>query len=294
MPHYAGTRILDNLSPIDNMMKHLIKSLLPLVLLPIMPFMPLWWSQASGALPALEGGGSYGSEWDLLALVWVAGPVVKGVLLLLFAFSVISWAIMIAKFRQLKKAQGQDREFLELFWAAPELAAALEETRHLTFSPAAAIFRQGYLAAWPQQAPPWTNPAQGSAAGFPGGEVTRRVVGQALQEQSRRLSQSLTFLATCGNTAPFIGLFGTVWGIMTSFHTIGLKGAASLATVAPGIAEALIATAAGLAAAIPAVVAYNYFLGRVRRLEADLTLFANDLLPLLAPSRGGSPEKANP
>jgi len=94
-------------------------------------------------------------------------------------------------------------------------------------------------------------------------------------------------LATCGNTAPFIGLFGTVWGIMTAFHQIGVRGSASLATVAPGIAEALIATAAGLAAAIPAVMAYNYFLGQVRHLEAELTDFAGELAALAEP--GGEP-----
>jgi biopolymer transport protein TolQ len=99
--------------------------------------------------------------------------------------------------------------------------------------------------------------------------------------ESTRLSRHLSFLATTGNTTPFIGLFGTVWGIMTSFQYIGLSGSANLAVVAPGISEALVATAAGLAAAIPAVVFYNYFSNQVHTLEAEMTQFASDFLNLI-------------
>lgn len=204
-------------------------------------------------------------------------------MLILLAFSVISWAIIIAKFRQLARAQTETTVFLEHFWTSPTLAAAYEEAQKLRFSPAAAIFRQGYLtvassgsSASGENQPPDFNRSLMSRA-----EAARRAVRGALAVQVQGLAQCLSFLATCGNTAPFIGLFGTVWGIMSSFHQIGLQGSASLATVAPGIAEALIATAAGLAAAIPAVIAYNYFLGRARRLEADLERFAEDLLEML-------------
>jgi biopolymer transport protein TolQ len=233
----------------------------------------MWWTQSAGAL----GGGAAGSEVEILALVLAAGPVVKGVMLVLLAFSVVSWAIIIAKFQQLRRAQRETREFLRRFWAAGDLAAVLAEAEEEARAPAAVIFREGYRAAQgenpknPQGLPPASREA-----------AARRALALALKEQSQRLSGNLTFLATCGNTAPFIGLFGTVWGIMSAFHTIGQKGAASVATVAPGIAEALIATAAGLAAAIPAVVAYNYFLSRSRRLEAELAAFAQELLPLLA------------
>lgn len=231
-------------------------------------------------------GAAAGSDWDILAAVWAAGPVVKGVMLILFVFSIISWAIIIAKSRQLNRAQKETAAFLDLFWRSPTLAAAYESTQHLSLSPAAAIFRQGFAA----MSPP--NPASDgdkrpediARSLLSREEATRRAVRGALTSQVKRLSQSVSFLATCGNTAPFIGLFGTVWGIMTSFHQIGVKGSASLATVAPGIAEALIATAAGLAAAIPAVMAYNYFVGRLRSLEADLESFAGDLLDLLTPS----------
>jgi len=100
-------------------------------------------------------------------------------------------------------------------------------------------------------------------------------------DQNNRLERSLSFLATTGNTAPFIGLFGTVWGIMESFRGIGLKGSANLAVVAPGISEALIATAAGLAAAIPAVVAYNYFSQRVSVLQSEMDIFTTDFLSMV-------------
>jgi biopolymer transport protein TolQ len=96
-----------------------------------------------------------------------------------------------------------------------------------------------------------------------------------------RLGQFVPFLATAGNTAPFIGLFGTVWGIMNAFHGIGLRGSATLAVVAPGISEALVATAAGLAAAIPAVIAYNYFMTAIRNQEAELESFSSDFLNII-------------
>jgi biopolymer transport protein TolQ len=102
-----------------------------------------------------------------------------------------------------------------------------------------------------------------------------------MNSQVTRLGYALTFLATTGNTAPFIGLFGTVWGIMNSFHSIGLRGGASLAVVAPGISEALIATAAGLGAAIPSVIAYNYFSSQVRVLESEMSNFSSDLINMI-------------
>jgi biopolymer transport protein TolQ len=242
----------------------------------------VWSSLAAAALaPISQGAPLTGSDWDVLGAILAAGPVVKGVMLLLLVFSVFSWAIMITKFRQLRRARREDAEFLRFFWAAPDLTAASQGTAHLIHSPAASILRET-LAAGISPLPKEGNPqAEPTLLTHPGKDAPHRALRRSLSEQSDRLSRSLTFLATCGNTAPFIGLFGTVWGIMTSFRSIGLKGSASLATVAPGIAEALIATAAGLAAAIPAVMAYNYFLGQVRRLESDLADFAKDLAGLL-------------
>jgi biopolymer transport protein TolQ len=221
------------------------------------------------------------SEVDILGAILAAGPVVKGVMLLLLIFSIVSWAIIITKFRQIRQARRENAEFFRLFWAAPDLTAANQATEHLRSSPAARLLRET-LAAGAAPAPGAGNPrGEPTLHQHPSEDPSHRALRRALAEQGDSLSRSLSFLATCGNTAPFIGLFGTVWGIMTSFHSIGLRGSASLAMVAPGIAEALIATAAGLAAAIPAVMAYNYFLGQVRRLESELGDFARDLTPLL-------------
>ena len=112
-------------------------------------------------------------------------------------------------------------------------------------------------------------------------ENIERALHKAISNEVGRLSKVLSFLATTGSTAPFIGLFGTVWGIMSAFRSIGLRGSANLATVAPGISEALIATAAGLAAAIPAVIAFNYYINIIRKIESDMQGFANDFSNLV-------------
>jgi len=252
--------------------------------------------QANLSLPPGGAGVPGVPGWDFLPLVWAAGPVVKAVLLVLLAFSLVTWTIIFAKYRQMRRAQKENEEFLGLFWGAGDLAAAYESTRHLEACPAAVIFRRAYTMRHPQAAAGdalQTSLPRPSPSLWPQGEVTPRVIRQALSQEVTRLGRSLTFLATCGNTAPFIGLFGTVWGIMTSFQKIGLKGSASLATVAPGISEALIATAAGLAAAIPAVVAYNYFLSFQRRLEEQLSQFAGDLLHLLEVTAPYRPESGD-
>jgi biopolymer transport protein TolQ len=239
--------------------------------------------QVFGAMAASGVGASLGSDWDVVGAILGAGPVVKGVMLLLSAFSVFTWGIIIAKIRQLRRARRENGEFFRLFWAAPDLSGARQLTAHLQNAPAARIFREGLAAVEPLTFPESASPKEPQITPRLGEDAPGRAVRRALTEQGEGLSRHLSFLATCGNTAPFIGLFGTVWGIMNSFHNIGIKGSASLATVAPGIAEALIATAAGLAAAIPAVMAYNYFLGQVRRLEAELGDFAGELTPLLDP-----------
>ena len=114
-----------------------------------------------------------------------------------------------------------------------------------------------------------------------GTDNVKRSLRRAINTEVTRMTHSVPFLATTGNTTPFIGLFGTVWGIMNSFHGIGLRGSASLAVVAPGISEALIATAAGLAAAIPAVIAFNYFMQKIRVIESELQSFSADFLNII-------------
>jgi biopolymer transport protein TolQ len=117
--------------------------------------------------------------------------------------------------------------------------------------------------------------------GLTGTDNVKRALRRAINTEMTRITQMVPFLATTGNTTPFIGLFGTVWGIMNSFHGIGQRGSASLAVVAPGISEALIATAAGLAVAIPAVIAFNHFMQKIRVIEAELHSFSADFLNIL-------------
>jgi len=227
------------------------------------------------------------SDLDILPLVFNAGPVVKGVMMVLLAFSMVCWAIIFSKLVQLSRAKTQTAEFLDLFWGARSLNSAFTDTRHLTASPVAAIFRLGFveLGKLLQAHTPADTASRDSLGAIAvtgaGLDNVNRALRRAMNTETTRLSRALTFLATTGNTAPFIGLFGTVWGIMTSFRGIGLKGSASLAVVAPGISEALVATAAGLAAAIPAVVAYNYFLSKVRVLEAEMGNFISDFLNIV-------------
>ena len=227
------------------------------------------------------------SDLDIVPLILNAGPVVKAVMFILLMFSVACWGIIFAKLIQLSRAKKQTGEFLDIFWGARNLSTAYHETRHLDASPVAAIFRLGYLElgklmqtqSHGDDAP--RDPLGSIALQGAGLENVNRSLRRAMNSESGRLSRAITFLATTGNTAPFIGLFGTVWGIMTSFRGIGLKGSASLAVVAPGISEALVATAVGLAAAIPAVVAYNYFLSKVKVLETEMGNFIHDFLNII-------------
>ncbi|MBF0530989.1 MAG: MotA/TolQ/ExbB proton channel family protein, partial [Deltaproteobacteria bacterium] len=163
--------------------------------------------------------------------------------------------------------------FLELFWKSRNLATVYNESAGFDSSPVAQIFRVGYQE---------LGRVRKAKVDFRlGMENVQRALRRTAAAEGTRLSRTLSFLATTGNAAPLIGLFGTVWGIMGSFHNIGLSGSANLASVAPGISEALVATAAGLAAAIPAVVAFNYFSSRVRVLEAEMTNFVADFLNIL-------------
>ncbi len=227
------------------------------------------------------------SDLDIVPLILNAGPVVKGVMLILLLFSVTCWGIIFAKLIQLSRAKKQTAEFLDIFWGARNLSTAYHETRHLEASPVAAIFRLGYIELGKLMQTQTSgdsgdrDPLGTIAVRGTGLENVNRSLRRAMNSESARLSRAITFLATTGNTGPFIGLFGTVWGIMTSFRGIGLKGSASLAVVAPGISEALVATAVGLAAAIPAVVAYNYFLSKVRVLETEMGNFISDFLNII-------------
>jgi biopolymer transport protein TolQ len=225
---------------------------------------------------------------SVLHLVLQAGPVAKAVLLLLLFFSVASWAIIFAKLRTLRKAERQSDAFLRLFRTSKNLSAMYEEAKRYPAAPVVALFREGFreLGQLGRGNP---HPG-GSPGGMPltptaerSGEILEGISRTLRHASLRELSQierHLIFLATTGSVTPFIGLFGTVWGIIDAFVGIGAAGSANLGAVAPGIAEALIATAAGLAAAIPAVIAYNYFVNRIRGIGTRLDLFTLEFMGL--------------
>ena len=231
------------------------------------------------------------SKIDILNMIMNAGLMVQFVLLLLLFFSVTSWAIMILKYRYIKKAFSESAEFIDFFWKSRNLSNAFSQAKLLRGSPVARIFRVGYveLKKLSRSGGKMTSESEHSSetesaslsSRFTGIENVKRALRRAINAETTRMTRMVPFLATTGNTTPFIGLFGTVWGIMNSFHGIGLSGSASLAVVAPGISEALIATAAGLAAAIPAVIAFNHFMQKIRIIESELQNFAADFLNII-------------
>lgn len=229
-----------------------------------------------------------GFRGSVIDLVLYSGPVVKGVLIILLFFSVFSWAIIFSKMRLIKRAENESRAFLRLFWEGKQLSSIFGDSKKLRFSPTAEIFRAGYveLTKLSQATHNPNNPGKETDLTALGIELSgidniSRAMRQAATSEMTKLERALGFLATTGSTTPFIGLFGTVWGIMDAFRGIGLRGSATLAVVAPGISEALIATAAGLAAAIPAVVAYNYYINRIKVLNAEMENFSSEFLNIV-------------
>lgn len=227
---------------------------------------------------------------DIVHMVTNAGLMVQFVLLLLLFFSITSWAIIIVKYRYVRKAFRESAIFTDFFWKSRDLSAAFTKAKQLRGSPVARIFRIGYveLKNLTQSGIPPRQAAKAGGTedvsinnGFTGIDNIKRALRRSISTETTRMVQMVPFLATTGNTTPFIGLFGTVWGIMNSFHGIGLRGSASLAVVAPGISEALIATAAGLAVAIPAVIAFNYFMQKIRTIESELQNFSADFLNII-------------
>jgi biopolymer transport protein TolQ len=201
---------------------------------------------------------------------------------------VACWAIILYKYRVIRAARTQTNRFLKVFWMDHPLATLIRTAKQYPASPISKLFesayeelnkimeRNGALAR--------SSPREKEILEVVGGtetmgvEQVKRALNRATITEITRLERSITFLATTGSTAPFIGLFGTVWGIMDAFRGIGVRGSASLAVVAPGISEALVATAAGLAAAIPAVVAYNHFVRKVRVMANEMENFSSEFL----------------
>ncbi len=222
---------------------------------------------------------------DPFQLVAEAGPVTIAVLLILAAFSLVSWAIIFSKWMVLRRAESHSRAFLEIFRRSKKFSEVHSICNQLRSSPLVGMFMSGYNELGYQLR------AKGSTSGGPPPEaegsqirsldsVARSLV-RASNAEMARLEKRLGFLATTGSATPFIGLFGTVWGIMNAFQRIGATQSANISVVAPGVSEALIATAAGLAAAIPAVIFYNYFLNWVKGMSIQMDDFALEYLSII-------------
>ncbi|MDR2455636.1 MAG: protein TolQ [Deltaproteobacteria bacterium] len=234
---------------------------------------PLLAGQAAATGVPASGIAGRAMESDVVAMVANAGPMVKAIMIILLAASVVSWWIILLKLLQFHRANRNSATFLDNFWKSRSLASLYSEAADFGPSPVSQVFRVGYLELGRvHKAKLETRSAI---------ENVERALRRSASSESTKLFKYLPFLASCGNATPFIGLFGTVWGIMGSFHEIGLKGSANLANVAPGISEALVATAAGLAAAIPAVVFYNWYNSRLRVLETDIHNFMADFVNIL-------------
>tara|TARA_B100000686_G_scaffold81676_1_gene88156 strand:+ start:789 stop:1595 length:807 start_codon:yes stop_codon:yes gene_type:complete len=247
----------------------------------------------------------------LIDLITSAGPMAKGVLLLLMFFSIISWAIIFHKFFIYRTARREDELFLSVFEKSSNLNKIFKFASELSQSPLARIFLTGYHELYVfremsknrgkksslgndleslmkdfeklDQLEKTSPSSKGNRGGIPA-LSSRDIKGigialdKAINHEVERLSRRLEFLATTGSATPFIGLFGTVWGIMHSFRAVGLKGTASIGGVAPGIAEALVATAAGLVAAIPAVIFFNYLNQKTQTFTTRMDDFSQEFL----------------
>jgi len=219
---------------------------------------------------------SVGINTNAFEAISQASLVVQIVLMILVGLSVFCWAVGLAKFKQFRDLHEANGRFLNRFWKATSLDTLFETLDEFRGSSIARVFKAGFLEM--QKLADSANGKEQTVVQLSGIDNLERTLRKAIDQEMADMESRLTLLATTGSTGPFIGLFGTVWGIMGSFHKIGAMGSASLAVVAPGISEALIATAIGLAAAIPAVVLYNNFVARIRKEEVALNTFASDFL----------------
>jgi biopolymer transport protein TolQ len=229
-----------------------------------------------------------GGQDPITIFIRETSPTAKVVLGILLLFSLISWIIIFAKYLRLARISRQSDKFVAFFRKSKRFSEVNTIAGQLTDTPLTTLFRAGYAeldaqikAVRPEESPVTTIAMQ------PAGKLliknisgVERALERAIGVEVSRLTRGMTFLATTASACPFIGLFGTVWGIMQSFRAIGQTGSTSIAAVAPGISEALVNTAAGLAAAIPALVFYNYFMGRVRAQRAGMEDFSLEFINL--------------
>jgi len=221
-------------------------------------------------------------DLSILHLILNAGFIVQSVLVLLILLSMMSWAIIFNKWRFYRKTRNEAEAFSQAFWGGSDMDTILAGIpHHYPDSPLPNIFQAGYREFLRTRREATANKSDKiTAAG--GIDGIRRALDAAFSREMEKLSRHLSFLATVGSTAPFIGLFGTVWGIVNAFQSIALTKNTSLIAVAPGIAEALVATAFGLIAAIPAVVAYNKFTSDLKRTGANMEQFSSEFLNILS------------
>jgi biopolymer transport protein TolQ len=211
--------------------------------------------------------------WDAFLHTGIVG---KSVLALLLLFSIASWGVIIVAAFRFRSAASASRKFVATFRSSRRLLDVHGATARTPASPLVGLFKAGYAEIDAQMSQP-TGHAPTHLKSLP---AVERSLQRAMRGETARLTRNLPFLATTASATPFIGLFGTVWGIMVAFGAIGTSGTTSIVAVAPGISEALINTAAGLFAAIPALVAYNYFIQKLRQARGEMEEFALELLNL--------------
>jgi len=223
------------------------------------------------------------SDLSILTLIMHASIIVQVVLLLLLSLSLTSWAIIFNKWRLYSKTRREAEAFSAAFWGGKDMDTVLAGIpQRYPNSALPNIFQAGYREFMRHKRDTSETASRGKITAGGGLEGIRRSLDAALSRELERMARHLAFLATVGSTSPFIGLFGTVWGIMNAFQNIALTKNTSLAAVAPGIAEALVATAFGLVAAIPAVVAYNKFTSDLKRMASNMEQFSSEFLNILS------------
>jgi biopolymer transport protein TolQ len=219
-------------------------------------------------------------ESEIIGIILASSLIIKLVLLVLLFFSIFSWAIIFYKFSSFRKARNENRAFLSLYWKISNIAQLQKAAARYKHSPLVKIFLAGLDRIDPALV--LRSDDEQKDKKKPGSLINIKSLDRTLkrtgEEQLAGLEHYLSFLATTGNVTPFIGLFGTVLGIIGAFHEIARQGTASIAAVAPGVSEALVATAAGLLVAIPAVVAFNYYMSRIRMMASELESFSGEFL----------------
>jgi biopolymer transport protein TolQ len=227
----------------------------------------------------VQDGLTLAQQHSILDLVRGSGLVVQAVLYLLVLFSVLSWGIIAYKYRQIRCAKRESERFIEIFWERRNLSSIHDASRELTASPVGQVFRSGYEELIRvSRSKKETVPGDSLTTELGGVDNVARAMKRATSVETTKLEKYCSFLATTASSAPFVGLFGTVWGIMNAFRGLSVTHSSSIQAVAPGIAEALIATAVGLAAAIPALMAYNFFVQQIKVVAVEMDNFSHEFL----------------